>query len=120
MNLLPSSHVVKHRHSLPLAPSSLSRHARLAHLEVDVSALGLLLLPGHVDERPLHVVVDDLRAAAGSGAHLLLVCRIALDAQPDLLQTALLQNLRRTEGQLAARTDAWIRTCRAFMRDWIY
>lgn len=36
-------------------------HALAAHaLEVHVSALALLLLPGHVDERPLHIVVNYL------------------------------------------------------------
>ena len=61
-----------------------------------MSALGLLLLPGHVDEGPLDVVVDDLGSAAGPRAHLLLVSGVAFDAQPDFLQTALLQHLRQT------------------------
>lgn len=62
-------------------------------LKVDVSALGLLLLPGHVDEGPLDVVVDDLSAAARPFADLLLVGGVALYAQPDLLQAPLLQHL---------------------------
>ena len=33
---------------------------RLDALEVDVTGLGLLFLPGHVDERPLDVVVYHL------------------------------------------------------------
>lgn len=42
-------------------------------LEVHVAAFALLLLPGHADEGPLHVVVDDLRPPAGPPLHLLLV-----------------------------------------------
>lgn len=45
-------------------------------LEVDVAALSLLFLPGHADERSLHVVIDDLGSAAGTLLHFLLVGRI--------------------------------------------
>ena len=62
-------------------------------LEVHVPALGLLLLPGHVNERALNVVVDDLGLAARSDAHLLLVGRIAFDAESELLEAAVLEHL---------------------------
>ncbi len=58
-----------------------------------MATLGLLLLPGHVNEGPLHVVVDHLGLAARPQAHLLLVCRVALDAQAQLLQAAVLEHL---------------------------
>ena len=62
-------------------------------LEVDVATLGLLLLPRHVYERPLHVAVDDLGLVARAQAHLLLVRRIALDAEAELLEAAILEHL---------------------------
>ena len=62
-------------------------------LEVDVSGLVLLLLPAHVDERSLDVVVNDLSAAARALLDLLLVRGVALDAQLDLLETALAQDV---------------------------
>jgi hypothetical protein len=46
-------------------------------LEVDVAALGLLLLPGHVNEGALHVVVDHFGSAPRTLLHLFLVGRIA-------------------------------------------
>lgn len=46
-------------------------------LEVHVPALTLLLLPGHADEGPLHVVVNDLRPAAWPLLHLFFVSRIS-------------------------------------------
>lgn len=42
-------------------------------LEVNMAALALLLLPGHADEGPLDVVVDDLRTATRSLLHLLFI-----------------------------------------------
>ena len=42
-------------------------------LEVHVAALALLLLPGHPDEGPLDVVVDDLWATPRALLHLLFV-----------------------------------------------
>lgn len=62
-------------------------------LKVHVSTLGLLLLPGHVNERPLHVVVDDLGLVARADAHLFLVRRVAFDAEAELLEAAVLEDL---------------------------
>ena len=42
-------------------------------LEVNMAALALLLLPGHADEGPLDVVVDDLRTATRTLLHLLFI-----------------------------------------------
>lgn len=58
-----------------------------------MSTFGLLFLPAHVNEGALHVVVDDVGPTARSLLDLLLVRRVALDAQPDLLQSSLLHHL---------------------------
>ena len=47
--------LVTNDHSIDEASDRLAADA----LEVDMSALRLLLLPGHVDERTLGIVVDD-------------------------------------------------------------
>lgn len=65
---------------------------RFHALEVDVSRLCLFLFPAHVNERPLHVVVNHLGAPIGTLLDLLLVGRPSLDAQAYLLQTAILQD----------------------------
>ena len=58
-----------------------------------MSTFGFFLFPGHVDERPLHVVVDDLGSAAGAQTHLFLVRRVALDAETQLLEAAVFEHL---------------------------
>lgn len=50
-------------------------------LEVHVPALTLLLLPGHADEGPLHVVVDDLGPTARPFLHLFFVSGISYKIQ---------------------------------------
>ena len=57
-----------------------------------MARLGLLLFPGHVDEGPLDIVVDNLGPTARPLLDLLLVRGVALDAKLDLLKSTLPQH----------------------------
>jgi len=58
-----------------------------------MATLCFLLLPGHVDERSLHIAVDDFSPSTGTPSDLLFVGGVSLYATAYLLQTAILHHL---------------------------
>merc|ERR1719427_729397 len=61
-------------------------------LEVNMPGLGFLLLPAHVNEGPLHIVVDNLRSPSRSLLHPLLMSWISFNTQLYFLQAPLPQH----------------------------
>jgi hypothetical protein len=58
-----------------------------------MSTLGFFFLPGHVNERPLDVIVNNFGAPSWSLAHFFLISRVTFDSQTYIFKAPLFQHL---------------------------